>query len=274
MVDDGCSDPVSTSLTVDVHPEIQTSFLLGPEVCFEDTTFATVAAFPPANYVYEWNTNPPVSGNTISGNPTLFSVNITNEDTGCSTSSSIELPGFDPLNAHFTVSPNEPCVTLNEAEIELLDFSVGAIQGSWDFGDGTPPITYQSGQTVMHTYTDTGTFTISLQIENEGSCISQAKATICIEPEHTLFAPNAFTPNRDGKNDDFILLGTGISEIEWHVYNRFGEKLFTGNSLDSYWDGYYKGERVQPGIYTFVATYTPITTNKEKVLKGFVTVIY
>lgn len=68
----------------------------------------------------------------------------------------------------------------------------------------------------------------------------------------SLFVPNAFTPNNDGHNNVFKIVGAYIKEYELNIYNRYGEKIFTSHSLDDSWDGRYKNETAQEGAYLVV----------------------
>jgi len=61
--------------------------------------------------------------------------------------------------------------------------------------------------------------------------------------------PTAFSPNLDGNNDFFNVLGNGITNYQLDVYNRWGELVFTTNTQDAGWDGTYNGEQQEVGVY-------------------------
>ncbi len=273
-IEDGCSEVANASITVYVHPRILTSFTTGETVCFVDTTWATINASPPAEYEFVWDSEPPTFGPTIESNPVSYNVEVTNTETNCSVESSITLPGYDPIQANFSISPNVECLSSFEPEIEILDFSVGGINGYWDFGDGSPTEAYNLGENLSHIFPDSGNFTIVLHIENEGNCESEYELNLCVKPEHTLFAPNAFTPNYDGVNDVFQFKGIGIDEISFHIFNRWGQIVFEGDKMDDTWDGQFKGQFVSPGVFSFLAEYTTIYNPNTQVMKGLVTVVY
>ncbi|MGV3598677.1 MAG: PKD domain-containing protein [Bacteroidota bacterium] len=88
----------------------------------------------------------------------------------------------------------------------------------------------------------------------------------------SLFVPSAFTPNSDEHNNIFKVVGAYIKAFEINIYNRYGEKIFTGNSLDESWDGSYKGEPVQEGAYVYVINALGIDT-KHHNLSGTITVL-
>ncbi len=144
-------------------------------------------------------------------------------------------------------------------EIELFnkkDIPAGSTY-LWSTGDTTPSI-----------ITDTiGFYTLTV---TNGQCSEQDIVEVDYCPE--IFIPNAFTPNGDGKNDLFYIYGVGLREVEYLIYDRWGNHLFTGVSQDVGWDGYYKGDLVQIDVYVYKVKYKGINT-KERVKYGRVTVI-
>ncbi|HRP40459.1 MAG TPA: gliding motility-associated C-terminal domain-containing protein [Chitinophagales bacterium] len=70
--------------------------------------------------------------------------------------------------------------------------------------------------------------------------------------DKTIYIPNFFTPNGDGNNDFWCLFSDGVVSIDLKVFNRWGEQVFSATDLKSCWDGYYRGEKVDPGMYAYV----------------------
>lgn len=71
--------------------------------------------------------------------------------------------------------------------------------------------------------------------------------------EHNYFyAPNAFTPNDDGTNDCYRIRITGpVLAYELHIYDRFGNEVFTTTNTLDCWDGNYKGQPMDVGTYYY-----------------------
>ena len=272
-IDDGCSETAVADLHVFVHPDFYTAYDVGPTVCFDDTTFASLHTSPAGSYRYQWDSDPPFTGTTYFSYPTSFIVEVLNEETNCYKDVSVQLPGYDLIKANFMLSPNVNCIGTTDPRIEVIDLSVGGRDGYWYFGDGSPRIPYEFGEDIDHVYTDTGNYNITLHLENEGNCISEDFISICVNAEHRLFAPNAFTPNYDGKNDVFAFKGFDINQINWQIFNRWGELIFEGKGMSDFWDGFYKGNRVSPGVFTYMANYQT-KYGKQGSVKGFVTVVY
>ncbi|MVM32771.1 T9SS type B sorting domain-containing protein [Spirosoma sp. HMF4905] len=64
--------------------------------------------------------------------------------------------------------------------------------------------------------------------------------------------PTAFSPNGDGLNDVWVLPNIGVfPDCEVSIYNRWGELVFFSRGYAQPWDGTYKQERVQTGVYTY-----------------------
>jgi gliding motility-associated-like protein len=78
--------------------------------------------------------------------------------------------------------------------------------------------------------------------------------TDCVTGRSSLFVPNAFTPNKDGFNNNFVVVGAYIQTYQIQIFNRYGEKLYTSYSLEDTWDGTYKGETAQQDVYIYVIT--------------------
>jgi gliding motility-associated-like protein len=65
------------------------------------------------------------------------------------------------------------------------------------------------------------------------------------------YFPNAFSPNGDGLNDTFGVLGVGIEEYELLIFNRTGELLFESTDVQVAWDGTYMNNKVPAGTYVY-----------------------
>lgn len=93
-----------------------------------------------------------------------------------------------------------------------------------------------------------GTFVLNLCNE----CVPAEEAQLdCL-----LRFPTAFSPNADGKNDYFGPKVRGVESIQWSIYNRWGEEVFMSQSVDDLWDGTYKGEAQEMGVYLLQASFT------------------
>lgn len=70
------------------------------------------------------------------------------------------------------------------------------------------------------------------------------------------FVPNVFSPNEDGVDDTLVLNGDtdSFEEFSFTIYNRWGEIVFTANSLMVAWDGDHQttGEPQNSGVFVYL----------------------
>ncbi len=72
--------------------------------------------------------------------------------------------------------------------------------------------------------------------------------------EEFIYVPNVFSPNNDGVNDLFLCAPADDVELlsfEMHLYNRWGAVLFETYDVTVGWDGSFKEEDLQPGVYVY-----------------------
>ncbi len=68
----------------------------------------------------------------------------------------------------------------------------------------------------------------------------------------SVFVPNVFSPNGDGFNDVLRVRGKGIEEMEFIIFNRWGEKVFETTDVNSGWDGTNNGEAMNLSVFVYV----------------------
>lgn len=66
-----------------------------------------------------------------------------------------------------------------------------------------------------------------------------------------IYVPNTFTPNNDNLNDKLYVRGNYIDEMEFYIYNRWGELVFETKDKNVGWDGTYKGELLRTDVYGY-----------------------
>ncbi|MFW0718228.1 DUF7507 domain-containing protein [Pedobacter sp. N23S346] len=93
--------------------------------------------------------------------------------------------------------------------------------------------------TVLYTpnpgFTGVDTFIYRVKDAN-GNWTNDAIGTITIEG---FFIPNVFTPNGDGKNDTFFIVGLeAFDSVDIEIYNRWGNQVYRMNGYKNDWTGY------------------------------------
>ena len=108
------------------------------------------------------------------------------------------------------------------------------------------------------------------EFTDEFGCLQTGTVVLdIIEREIGVYVPNAFTPNNDGVNDVFKVEGVGISDFEFRVWNRWGDKVFETDNPESFWDGSYQGgtHYTQNEVYTWEIEYES-TCNAERIKRS------
>ncbi|QKZ14986.1 gliding motility-associated C-terminal domain-containing protein [Spirosoma sp. KUDC1026] len=104
------------------------------------------------------------------------------------------------------------------------------------------------------TVSQNGVFQASVQ--NECATVTDSVAVDYDACDCRLYAPNSFTPNRDGLNDQFLVYGCGAITIRsMRVFNRWGEVIFETQEAPFQWDGYYQGQLAESGPYAWQIDY-------------------
>jgi gliding motility-associated-like protein len=132
-----------------------------------------------------------------------------------------------------------------EGSSVLLDGSQpDAIQYSWSDGVEGP----------VREIMEPGLYTLSVTNAcGVGAASKRIAAKPCILT-CALQAPNAFSPNDDGFNDGFTVYPPACTVVEWemHIFNRWGEVVFTSNNWEEPWDGTFRGAPMSPGVFVWL----------------------
>ncbi|MBL4754951.1 MAG: gliding motility-associated C-terminal domain-containing protein [Flavobacteriales bacterium] len=66
-----------------------------------------------------------------------------------------------------------------------------------------------------------------------------------------VYVPNIFSPNSDGQNDVLYVLGNGITELTFVIYDRWGNKVFETTDQSIGWEGAYKGDPMNEAVFVY-----------------------
>ncbi len=143
-----------------------------------------------------------------------------------------------------------------ESEIQLFDRSIDAERLQWII----PGVGVSEEEDPIFTLPDTGMYEISLIAIHESGCPDTLKKLVDVVPLNNIFFPNAFTPNNDGKNDDFKAVGfiEGLTEYSMTIWNRWGETIFSTDDFYQGWNGQKNntGQLSPEGAYVYTYSYT------------------
>lgn len=170
------------------------------------------------------------------------------------------------MNAAFEapaiLCPTDAAVIRNNSTGKILSYT-------WSFGDGTGSSDVQPAD---HSYPVIGVekkYDISLIIDNSYGCYDTAVWQVDVLRSCYIAVPSAFTPNGDGMNDYLYPLNAYKADhLEFRVYNRYGQLVFTGRDWLQKWDGTVGGHPEPAGTYVWMLQYTDRDTGKNVFRKG------
>ncbi len=150
-------------------------------------------------------------------------------------------------SADFFMNPSY--VPQSNPMVQFTDASSGNIASwNWQFGDGSS----STLQNPQHVFADTGTYCITLAVTTVNGCTGQDVGCLYVYPDVFIYIPNTFTPNDDKLNDWFQVEGVGIVEITMEIFNRWGEPIYSTNSLEG-WPGTIRNtsEMAKQDVYVY-----------------------
>jgi gliding motility-associated-like protein len=244
-VTDGAGCLVSETAIVPGGAPIVISNTVTDEDCGQNNgQIALTVSGGVAPFSFSWtptNQNAAVISNLSGGQ---YSVIVTDAD-GCIVNGSytVDIIGTLP------VSVNPLSATINEGESVQLTASGGTTY-LWTPSDG---INCQSFACDTVIATPTITTTYEVLITGATGCQGTEYVTVFVNPicSKEVFVPTIFSPNGDGKNDQQCVLGNCIASMEFSIYNRWGEIVFSTTDQNQCWDGMYKSKKVNAGVFVY-----------------------
>jgi gliding motility-associated-like protein len=201
-----------------------------------------------------------------------FNVNITvTSDSGCisTLSKNNYITVYPAPIANFNIQPE--ITTIIDPVISITDLSIGTDFWKWNFGDFTIST---SVNPFPHTYSDSGSYIITLISSTTFGCIDTTFKTLFIEPDFVFYIPNAFTPNDDGVNDFFSGKGVFVNTYEMSIFDRWGNSIFYSGDINKPWDGKtnHGSEIAEGDVYIYSIKITDLKKEKH-IYRGVVTLV-
>jgi gliding motility-associated-like protein len=166
---------------------------------------------------------------------------------GCSNTATFTIKAYESPVANFAYSPINPTEGLET--VTFTNTSTGSANSGWNWyfinNNG-----YLSNQpNTSYLFEQAGNYPVALVVKNKFGCSDTIIQVINVAEDHSLYVPNAFTPNYDGRNDVFLPKGRGISKYNLMVFDRWGQKLFESNEFTEGWDGTFGGVLCKNDVY-------------------------
>ena len=262
---DGCSQPVTDTVIITVNPVPVVDFIADtfglcefPQLPFEFYNITDTTGGMVSSALWNFGDGGTASGDTVShtySSPGTYDITLTVTSTpnagGCS--ATLTKPAYvtvfpNPV-ADFSMNPNpasmfDPTIFFNDLSYHNI------VNWYWDIGG----LDTSSLQNPIYTFPeDTGNYNVILTVTDINGCVSTISNTAIVKGEFGIYIPNAFTPDYDGLNEGFFPKGFGISDNKYnfYIFNRWGELIFESHSKFEPWNGTYKGNLVQNGVYVW-----------------------
>lgn len=236
---------------------------LGPDVEFCDGDSAMVVAnINCPDLTYSWSNGDTDSITYASSNGTL-ALTISGNGT-CSLTDQVNV-----VVGGSAIIDAGPDITINQGESTGLTGS-GTQNPSW-----SPPTDLSCTNCLDPVASPNVTTTYVLTGTDPNGCTGQDSVTVTVivddiddpidpidpdttvvdpaEPEEEIYfyVPNAFTPDGNGLNDVFTVVGGPFDEFNLKIFDRWGILVFESEDPGRGWDGSFKGLVAQPDVYVY-----------------------
>lgn len=282
---DACeTTPITDCVTVDLEEIVAADFIADVlNGCNPVTVnFQGFATNPEIISSVIWDFGDGTFANTVNSashtyfEPGYYDVSLTiTSDAGCI---------YDETAPNYIASYPLPIASFNSdpqtallpnTTFEFNNLSFGAENSNWTFG----PYGFSEQDSPEFTFpvNDAQIIEVQLIVENIFGCLDTVTRNVFINEDFVIYVPNAFTPDNDGLNDFFFVLGEDVNkeEYEIQIFDRWGQLIWESNDILQPWDGSVLGGGyyVQEEVYVWKIETRSLSTSDSKKLNGFVTVL-
>ncbi len=257
----GCNNGVPIEVLITVNPAPNASAGADVEICVGDNVDLTASG----GGDYLWETGETTATINVSpSSDSTYTVTVTNSTTGCQASDDVLV---NVINGNdITLQTDAETIFNGESvTVDVTNNDSGADPNSVTIV--TPP-TYGtaslgSGGTIIYTAPAdfNGNDTIYYQACHPtcGQYCETSYLVVTVSFDGEVEIPTGFSPNGDGINDNFVILGINyFPEAELTVFNRWGEVVYQKANYNNEWQGEFNGGRslggnqVPEGTYFYV----------------------
>ncbi len=232
---------------------------------------------PGGNGINRWNWSLDEGRTSTQQNPVVLYQQFTNKNVQlivgngfCTDTARATVVLDNFIKADFTawddLCPNEPTQFTGNPQGRVVSHL-------WNFGDGAVAIVPAPQHTYSMPNTNTN-YLVRYTVTDSLGCSSTAQKDVRVYSSCYLDLPSAFTPNRDGLNDFFGPLNAVKAEdVEFRVFNRWGQLIYQTRNWKAGWDGKLKGLEQASGVYVWFLTWTDRDSRERRQRKGTVALI-
>ncbi len=195
-------------------------------------------------------------------NTTTYYVTITDTSTGCRANDSVTVNvGSVFATALFSDT------TVDQGTQVTLAADVTGGNGIYTYQ--WSPVDYLDNPSVINPVSIPLTDVVYILSVTSNGCTDTTQINVNVNIiESPIAMPNAFTPNSDGKNDNFypVILNNIATVKTFRVYNRYGEVVHDGVTP---WDGKFKGVVQPAGTFVYYIVISRPAKADEKLQGSF-----
>ncbi|MCC7301985.1 MAG: gliding motility-associated C-terminal domain-containing protein [Bacteroidia bacterium] len=180
--------------------------------------------------------------------------------------------GTDTTSQSITVNPMPTATTGPDVTIPIGGSTVLPVGGGTSY-TWSPATGLSCTACPNPTASPTVTTTYCVTVTDANGCTDDSCMTVFVDqncPE--VFLPTGFSPDGDGKNDEFYPIIPCFESMWLAVYDRWGEKIFESDDPGKKWDGTFRGAPLDAAVFVYYFHYRQLNGKDEK-LKGNVTLV-
>ena len=235
----------------DVTQAIDFTVSAPEQFCFNQTVTLHLEIQNPDNYTYDWSPSNLITNGDKTTDPTvlisenqIFSVTVTDNNTGCTQVSSVNADIASPTTVTINALPD---FTIFEGDtLDLfIENPIDNAQYEWSTGENGTVITVNNTDDAVYTVT----------VTDANGCTASDDVTVTVRKakcdDSDVFIPNAFTPNGDGANDILYVRSHFVDELTFVIYNRWGQEVFSTKDPNAGWDGTFQNKDLEPDAFAY-----------------------
>jgi gliding motility-associated-like protein len=272
----GCTDEASVVVSLSDAAPNGADIALNPPACFGDVNGSIIigqvsGGTPP--FTYSLNGGPFGNQNSFTNLlPDTYELTVS-DATGCTWQTEVTLDA--PLELTLDLATDLQAQVLSLGETLELQGNTSVPASSLSSVIWTPiGVDAECPACLTLTVSPTVTTNYTLSISDEHGCTASDQVTVIVKVDRPVYVPNAFSPNDDGLNDKLnIFGGTTVTKVNsFLLFDRWGEVIyefynFPPNDVSIGWDGKYRGERLNTGVYVWFAE-VEFVDGKVELYKG------
>jgi gliding motility-associated-like protein len=245
----------TATITIPVN-QVPDATINGPDtICAGSTITLSTQAVG----TYEWSSGETTNSITIKPSlSTTYEVTVSNA--GCVGSASWAIFIRPVPTVSVVAGANSSAGTLLEAS--------GAISYTW-----SPPTALSCTDCANPTASPAAQTNYCVIGTDANGCTNTACVDVRPAPACAYYLPNALTVNGSDPNRRFCIYNSGcVASATIRIFDRWGTMIWESTGANNCWDGTYRGQDLQPGVYIY---WVEVTTNQGKIIqeKGDITII-